>query len=141
MAFAEGCPVHPAFTGGHATIAGACTTVLKAYFDESFVIPNPVVPSDDGATLQPYNSALTVGDELNKLASNMSYGRDTAGMHWRTDESEGLRLGEAVAISVLQDFNGCFNEGFDGFTLTKFDGSTQRISVRSRTINRVVRGL
>jgi hypothetical protein len=141
MAYAEGCPAHPAMPGGHATIAGACTTILKAYFDENFVIPNPVIPSDDGATLNAFNGTLTIGDELNKLASNMSYGRDTSGMHWRSDEVEGLKLGEALAISVLTDFNGCFNENFEGFTLTKFDGTTLRISARTRssTFGRVLR--
>src|SRR5262249_16195529 len=42
MAFPEGCPTHPAYGAGHATVAGACVTLLKALFDERFVIPNPV---------------------------------------------------------------------------------------------------
>ena len=33
MAYPEGCPTHPAYPAGHATIAGACTTVLKAFFN------------------------------------------------------------------------------------------------------------
>jgi hypothetical protein len=45
-------------------------------------------------------------------------------VHWRTDAIEGLKLGEAVAISVFTDMRHCFNEKFDGFSLTKFDGST-----------------
>jgi PAP2 superfamily len=125
QAYPEGCPCHPAFTGGHATIAGACVTVLKAFFNESFVIPNAVVASDNGLLLQEYRGApLTIGNELNKLASNISFGRDTAGIHYRSDEIEGLRLGEAVAISVLTDFNATYNENFAGFSLTKFDGTT-----------------
>jgi hypothetical protein len=80
---AEGCPAHPAMPGGHATIAGACVTILKAYFDENFIIPNPVVPSDDSTTLQAFNGTLSVGGELNKLASNLSYGRDTASVSIR----------------------------------------------------------
>jgi hypothetical protein len=32
------------------------------------------------------------------------------------------RLGEAIAISVLRDQRGCYNEDFDGFTFTTFDG-------------------
>jgi hypothetical protein len=28
-------------------------SVLKAFFNEAWVIPNPVVPSDDGLSLQP----------------------------------------------------------------------------------------
>lgn len=130
-AYPEGCPAHPSMPGGHATIAGACVTLLKAMFDETFQIPNPVVPTEDGLTLNEYQDGpLTIGGELNKLASNMAFGRDTAGVHWRSDEVEGLKLGEALAISVLTDFNGCVNENFDGFTLTKFDGTTVRISSR-----------
>lgn len=134
MAYPEGCPVHPALPGGHAAIAGACVTVLKAYFNENYVIPNPVVPNDDGTALVPYRGELTVGAELNKLASNIAYGRDTAGMHWRSDEVEGLKLGEALAIGVLAGFNGCFNENFEGYTLTKFDGQTIRINGQPNAI-------
>lgn len=125
MAFPEGCPTHPAYGAGHATVAGACVTILKAWFDESYVIPNPVVASADGLILQPYrgSASLTVGGELNKLASNVAVGRNIAGVHWRSDATESLKLGEAVAIGLLQDFKGCYNEKFDGFSLTKFDGS------------------
>jgi hypothetical protein len=125
QAFPEGCPTHPAFTGGHSTFIGAGVTMLKAFFDESFVIPNPVVPSDDGLSLQPWTGEpLTVGNELNKLASNITHGRDTAGIHYRSDGIQGMMLGEAAAISVLTDFNATYNENFAGFSLTKFDGTT-----------------
>lgn len=125
MAFAEGCPSHPAYGAGHATVAGACVTILKAWFDESYVIPDPVVAAPDGLTLQPYRgaSSLTVGGELNKLASNVALGRNMAGVHWRSDATESLKLGEAIAIGILQDFKGCYNERFDGYSLTKFDGT------------------
>lgn len=49
------------------------------------------------------DETLTVGGELNKLASNMALGRNRAGIHYRTDGIEGLRLGEATAIRYLQD--------------------------------------
>jgi hypothetical protein len=125
MAFPEGCPSHPAYGAGHATVAGACVTVLKAWFDESYVLTDPVVPTPDGLALTPYRGgvSLTVGGELNKLASNIAIGRNIAGVHWRSDATESLKLGEAYAISVLQDYKGCFNERFDGFSLTKFDGT------------------
>ena len=129
MAFPEGSPTHPAYGAGHATVAGACVTILKAWFDESYVIPDPVVPFADGLALQPYRGGanLTVGGELNKLAANVAFGRNHAGVHWRSDAAESLKLGEAVALGVLQDFKGCYNERFDGFNLTKFDGTRIKV--------------
>ncbi|HYE64624.1 MAG TPA: vanadium-dependent haloperoxidase, partial [Pyrinomonadaceae bacterium] len=125
MAFPEGSPLHPAYGAGHATVAGACVTMLKAWFDESYVIPNPVVLDPSGASLVPYaGPPLTVGGELNKLAANVAVGRNIAGVHWRSDYTESVKLGEAVAISMLRDMRKCYNEKFDGFSLTKFDGTT-----------------
>ena len=125
MAYPEGSPLHPAYGAGHATVAGACVTILKAWFDESFVIPDPVVPTPDGLALTSYSGPdLTVGGELNKLASNVAMGRNFAGVHWRSDATESFKLGEAIAISVLRDQRLTFNEHFQGFTLTKFDGTT-----------------
>lgn len=125
IAFVEGSPSHPSYGAGHATVAGACTTILKWWFDESWVLPDPVVSSSDGLSLIPYRGTdnLTVGNELNKLASNVALGRNVAGVHWRSDATESLKLGEAIAISVLQDQKHCFNERFDGLSLTKFDGT------------------
>lgn len=125
MAFPEGSPIHPSYGAGHATVAGACTTILKAFFDESFIIPNPVVPDVSGTGLLPYGGPpLTVGNELNKLAANIAIGRNIAGVHWRSDYSESVKLGEAIAISMLRDQKSCYNETFSGFSLTKFDGTT-----------------
>ncbi|MEM7732413.1 MAG: bromoperoxidase [Pseudomonadota bacterium] len=44
MAFEEGSPMHPTYGAGHATVAGACVTMLKAFFDTSAVF---VVVSKD----------------------------------------------------------------------------------------------
>ncbi|MGH7909911.1 MAG: vanadium-dependent haloperoxidase [Thermodesulfobacteriota bacterium] len=122
MAFPEGSPTHPAYPSGHAVVAGACVTVLKVFFDESFVIPNPVVASADGLLLLPYEGPdLTVGGELNKLASNIAIGRNFTGVHYRSDAIEGLNLGEAVAIGMLTEMRSTYNEKFGGFSLTKFD--------------------
>jgi hypothetical protein len=64
-------------------------------FNPNFVIPEPVVPSDDGLTLRPYKGEPpTVGAELHKPAFNLAFGRDTAGVHFRRDEVEGITLGE-----------------------------------------------
>jgi hypothetical protein len=68
-----------------------------------------------------------VGSELNKLAGNVALGRDIAAQHWRSDALQGVLLGEAAAISVMRDQHAVFNEPFDGFTFTRFDGS--RITV------------
>jgi hypothetical protein len=128
MAYPEGSPTHPAYPAGHAAIAGACTTVLKAFFDGDAPFPSPVLPDPVGSTLMGYSGPpLTVGGELDKLASNISIGRDTAGVHWRTDGVEGMRLGEKVALAVLADLRATFNESFVGFTVKKFDGSTVAI--------------
>jgi hypothetical protein len=126
QAFPEGSPTHPAYGAGHATVAGACVTILKAWFDENFVIPNPVEPDTTGQVLVPYTGAenLTVGGELNKIAANVALGRNTAGVHWRSDGTQSMLLGEAVAVSVLKDQKLSYNEQFSGFTLTKFDGTT-----------------
>ncbi|MDQ3010782.1 MAG: vanadium-dependent haloperoxidase [Acidobacteriota bacterium] len=128
MAFPEGCPTHPAYGAGHATVAGACVTVLKWWFDESWVIPDPVVPTPDGLSLVPYRGEnLTVGNELNKVAANIAFGRNIGGVHWRSDAWESMKFGEAVAISVLQDQKNCWNERFEGLSLTKFDGTRIRV--------------
>lgn len=123
MAAPEGCPTHPSYGAGHATVAGACVTILKAWFDESFVIPDPVVANADGTALLPYGGpALTVGNELNKLASNVSIGRNGLGFHYRSDYWESLKLGEEIALGILEEQKLCYNEG-GSFTLRKFDGT------------------
>ncbi len=125
MAYEEGCPCHPAYPAGHAAIAGACVTVLKAFFNEALPMTAQKVASEDGMRLDDYTGTqLTVGGELNKLAANISLGRDIAGVHWQSDGIEGMRLGEAVAIAYLSDIKTTYSENFGGFALTKFDGST-----------------
>ena len=127
-AYPEGNPQHPSYAEGHGVIAGACVTALKAFFNESFLLSSPVVASDNGQTLLPYTGAdagqITVGGELNKLADNVALGRDMAGVHWRSDAEQSLLLGEAVTISILRDQRATYNEPFNGFTFTKFDGSS-----------------
>jgi hypothetical protein len=132
MAFPEGSPTHPAYGAGHATVAGACVTILKAWFKETTRLVDigldPLQPSDDGLSLVPYTGSdagdITVGGELNKIAANVALGRNTAGVHWRSDATESMKLGEAIAIGILKDQRACYNEVFNGFSLTKFDGTT-----------------
>jgi hypothetical protein len=124
MAFPEGSPTHPSYTAGHATVAGACVTVLKAFFDtENFVIPNPVQPTADGLALEPYTGPdLTAEGELNKIASNIATGRNIAGVHWRTDSYQSLRIGQAAAVAVLRDYKAVHNEFPVRFNFRGFDG-------------------
>lgn len=131
-AFPEGCPQHPSYGQGHATVAGACATIVKAWFDDTAALSS--VPgitilqaSEDGFSLVPYGGAdrdqLTIGGEMNKLAANIGMGRAHAAVHWRYDYADSLPLGEAVAISMLRDMAQCWNESFEGFSFTKFDGT------------------
>jgi hypothetical protein len=132
QAFPEGSPSHPAYPTGHGTVAGACITVLKFFFDGNFAVPNPQVASSDGSTLVPYTGSdagqLTVNGELHKIASNVSFGHGIhAGIHWRSDTDTSIQLGEAVALSVLQDRAHTYNEKFT-VNLTKLDGATATIT-------------
>ncbi len=130
-AFPEGCPQHPSYGQGHGTVAGACATIVKAFFDDSLAlsgITDIVQAAEDGLSLVPYRGRdveqITVGGELNKVAANVAIGRNHAAVHWRSDYADSLLLGEAIAISVLRDQRSCYNERFEGFTFTKFDGTT-----------------
>jgi len=131
QAYPEGAPTHPAYGAGHATGSGALCTILKAFFDESTPIENPVQSDALGTSLVAYTGAdaiqMTVGGELNKLAGNIAIFRNAAGVHWRSDYTESLLLGEAVAIGLLQEQSLGFNEDDAYFQLTKFDGTTIRI--------------
>ncbi|HSJ76356.1 MAG TPA: vanadium-dependent haloperoxidase, partial [Gemmatimonadales bacterium] len=131
QAYPEGAPTHPAYGAGHATGSGACVTILKAFVDETKAIENPLQASADGSTLVEYGradaSSMTVGSELNKLAGNIATFRNAAGVHWRSDYTESLPFGEAVAIGLLQEMSLGFNEDDAFFDLTKLDGQKIRI--------------
>jgi hypothetical protein len=106
--------------------------VLKFFFDGNFLIPNPMAPTSDGLSLEPYSGAdageLTVNGELNKLGHNVSFGHGIhAGIHWRSDTDTSLLLGEAVALSFLRHRARTYNEPFT-VNITKFDGTTATIT-------------
>lgn len=138
QAYAEGSPTHPSYPAGHSVVAGAGVTVLKAFFEGGYVFPSEekVVPTPDGqelltaveTTAMGVDAELTVTGELNKLASNMALGRNRAGIHYRSDGIEGLRLGEAAAIRYLEDQLTLPRRvpGYDSLTLSveTFDGDT-----------------
>jgi len=139
QAYAEGLPTHPSYPAGHSVVAGAGVTVLKTLFDGDYVFPadEKVVPTEDGTTLvhadevpdgNPIANAhdlfeeLTVRGELNKFASNMALGRNRAGIHYRSDGIEGLRLGEAVAIRFLEGQLSLPGTGDVALSFESFDG-------------------
>ena len=134
MAFPEGSPMHPAYGAGHGTVAGACVTLLKAWFNEDQVIPDPKRIVNDGQKPEDYTGPdLRVGNELDKLAANISIGRNGAGVHWRTDYTASVRLGESIAISLLQEHAATYAE-CGAFSLMNFDG--ERIRITESTVTR-----
>jgi hypothetical protein len=140
--YPEGSPAHPAWPSGHATVAGACVAILKALFDAKASIRDPYTrvtlakgkpqgcqPPLDQVEKKDYKG-LKVGGELDKLASNVAFGRNFGGVHYRTDGEHGIRLGEAVAIRYLQDhlreyremLRPCDGKEHHGLTLTRRNG-------------------
>ncbi len=123
QAYKVGCPPHPAYPAGHAVSVGTTVTVLKALYRGDFVLTGNKVASPNGQSLLDYNGALTVEGELNKLAANVSLGRDTAGVHYRSDGVEGMLLGERVALLYLAELRRTLPASFPGFTLRTFGGA------------------
>jgi hypothetical protein len=107
QAFPEGSPLHPSYGAGHATVAGACVTVLKAWFKDGPIPSEILEANSDGTRLKEYKGddkdQITIHGELNKLAANVAIGRNAAGVHYRSDYTASLILGEEVAISVLKE--------------------------------------
>ena len=141
MAFAEGSPTHPAYGAGHATVAGACVTVLKACFDESkrlvdiSLMPQVPDPAQGYTALKDYAGAdlddLTVRGELDKVAANIAIGRNMAGVHWRSDYSQSALLGQRIAISMLYHQRRDYHERPWSFSFTSFGHNTIEIVLRS----------
>ncbi len=70
--------------------------------------------------------ALTVEGELNKLASNISIGRNMVGVHYFSDYIDSIRLGELVAIGILEEQALMYNSQQFPFSMAVplFDGGT-----------------
>lgn len=164
MAFAEGSPMHPTYGAGHATVAGACVTILKAFFDTSAVFAkiNGVAgfygslqlqkAKDDKQTVEfmayqseadgkklaevknlvkgKKNCPLTLEGELNKLAANISIGRNMAGVHYFSDYYDSARMGEEIAIGMLQEQALCYPLDSFVMSIPTFDGDVVRIGRR-----------
>ncbi|MEM1364317.1 MAG: vanadium-dependent haloperoxidase [Pseudomonadota bacterium] len=142
MAFPEGSPMHPAYGAGHATVAGACVTVLKAFFETQqtplgaalnvadFHQPDGV----EGDTLvpaEPLGNATLLG-ELNKLAANISIGRNMAGVHYYSDYYDSLRLGERIAAGIIEEQMLNYNEAVT-MSFISFDGEEIKISTDGKS--------
>lgn len=129
MAFAEGSPCHPCYGAGHACVAGACVTILKAYFDCNATLPFAFQSSPDGQSLSEVKglkNTLTVEGELNKLCANISVGRNWAGVHYFSDYIESARMGEQIAIGVLEEQALTYGEKFS-MKVPLFDGGEKVI--------------
>lgn len=124
MGAPEGSPLHPSYGAGHATVAGACVTILKAFFNDRSKMKHAVVPVGSGRSLVEYKGGegLTVGHELDKLAANIAIGRNALGVHYRSDYLASIRLGEELAIGILEEQKGSYNEPAT-FSFNRFDGT------------------
>ena len=181
MAFEEGSPMHPAYGAGHATVAGACVTMLKAFFDTSAIFVR--ISKKKGKSITEMNARfvnksqlkgllhegctveagayyakkghdklhfetygdfklggrhkevkyegtqcpLTLEGELNKLAANISIGRNMAGVHYFTDYYDSARMGEEIAIGILEEQASGYQYDRFVMSLLTFDGDTVRI--------------
>ncbi|MBX2831377.1 MAG: vanadium-dependent haloperoxidase [Rhodospirillales bacterium] len=146
MAFPEGSPMHAAYGAGHATVAGACVTILKAFFamtrDGKPLTMDMVFGADMAAQTVSSSGGfadacgaaladLTLQGELDKLAANISIGRNMAGVHYYTDYYESLRLGERVAVGILQEQMNNYIEPVT-MSFTDFDGHKVKVGTSGK---------
>jgi len=137
MAFPEGSPMHPAYGAGHATVAGGCVTMLKAFFEmysdgdstQERTLEFAFQPSPDGSTLLPtgLEGQLTIQGELDKLAANISIGRNMAGVHYYSDYYDSARMGERIAVGILMEQAPTYGDYVET-TFKSFDGDLITIS-------------
>ena len=127
-------------------MAGACVTILKAWFADTpfkeVIAGVPASGKDPGdpprilqagtnnavtGLLADYTDVsqidqMTLHGELNKLASNVAMGRTMGGVHWRSDNTRSLRLGERVATIILRRQMPTFAERPLQMSYVNFDG-------------------
>lgn len=72
-----GTPRHPAYPSGHSTYSAAASELLSYFFPD-------------------------YTEEFDRLADNAGMARLWAGIHWRSDHVEGMRLGRCVAQLVIR---------------------------------------
>lgn len=73
-----GTPRHPSYPSGHSTYAGAASELLSWFFPD-------------------------YREEFNRLADNAGMARLWAGIHYRSDHLQGMKLGRCVACMVIED--------------------------------------
>ncbi len=141
--------MHPSYGAGHATVAGACETMLKAFFDTSCVFVRrggqdsfsryqngdtavEYTASPDGSNLVAATGQtwLSLEGELNKLAANISIGRNMAGIHYFSDYYDSLRMGEPIALGILEEQSLCYPTDPFVLSVPTFDGKVHRIGKR-----------
>jgi len=67
-----------------------------------------------------------VEGELYKVAANVAIGRDWAGVHYYSDYYESFKLGEEVALGMLEEKKLQYGETFS-MTIPLLDGAVARI--------------
>jgi hypothetical protein len=188
--------MHPTYGAGHATVAGACVTMLKAFFDTSAIFvrvtetngtiragfyskakiiddvccgfeveagayrPIATKNKDEPCELKfdsygifkevvtkaknsdpekchaEYHGhkgkpcPLTLEGELNKLAANISIGRNMAGVHYFSDYYDSVRMGEEIAIGILEEQALGYQTDPFVMSIPTFDGQTRRVGKR-----------
>jgi hypothetical protein len=150
MAFPEGSPTHPSYGAGHATVAGACVTILKSFFDmynddwsprgwPLGVYVSEKSPNTEGGELLTVTPAPapTLAGELDKLAANVAIARNMAGVHYYTDYYESVRLGERIATSILEEQTGMYGEAVS-MRFPSFDGDEIRIQANGGAASVIV---
>jgi len=103
LPIAEGAPMHPAWPSGHAATAAAEAVVMMACYQDGPWPGLPLQASPDGGSLVAAStSVLTVHGEIRKRAWNKGFGRCHLLVHYRSDVTAGLLVGQAAAVRVLR---------------------------------------
>ena len=76
------------------------------------------------------NAFLSLEGELNKLAANISIGRNMAGVHYFADYYDSLRMGEEIALAILEEQALCYPTDPFVLSVPTFDGEVHRIGQR-----------
>ena len=85
------------------------------------------------------SETLTLVGELDKLAANIAIARNIAGVHYYTDYYESLRLGERIAVSILEEQMSMYGEAVS-MRFTSFDDDEIRVQANGDAASVVVYG-